>query len=100
MDLRVSAKDLIKNHLTMALYNHAAIWEDSGNDMMPKSYFTNGMVVVDGQKMSKSTGNFLMLEESCAGDYYDQKTLNDKNPRPLSWCADAGEFRFVDICLI
>lgn len=23
LDLRVSAKDLVKNHLTMALYNHA-----------------------------------------------------------------------------
>jgi leucyl-tRNA synthetase len=29
MDLRVSAKDLIPNHLTMALYNHAEIWKDS-----------------------------------------------------------------------
>ena len=27
MDLRVSGKDLIRNHLTMALYNHAAMWE-------------------------------------------------------------------------
>lgn len=26
LDLRCSAKDLIKNHLTMALFNHAAIW--------------------------------------------------------------------------
>ncbi|CAN0470071.1 unnamed protein product, partial [Discosporangium mesarthrocarpum] len=28
MDLRCSAKDLIPNHLTMALYNHASIWKD------------------------------------------------------------------------
>ena len=27
MDLRVSAKDLIRNHLTMSLFNHAAIWK-------------------------------------------------------------------------
>ena len=26
MDLRVSGKDLIGNHLMMSLYNHAAIW--------------------------------------------------------------------------
>jgi len=26
MDLRVSGKDLIRNHLTMSLYNHQAIW--------------------------------------------------------------------------
>jgi leucyl-tRNA synthetase len=29
MDLRVSGKDLIRNHLTMSLYNHAAIWKDN-----------------------------------------------------------------------
>jgi len=28
MDMRVSAKDLIRNHLTMSLYNHAAIWPE------------------------------------------------------------------------
>lgn len=26
MDMRASGKDLIQNHLTMSLYNHAAIW--------------------------------------------------------------------------
>lgn len=33
MDLRVSGKDLIRNHLTMCLYNHAAMWND--HKMMP-----------------------------------------------------------------
>lgn len=28
MDLRCSGKDLIKNHLIMALFNHAAVWKD------------------------------------------------------------------------
>lgn len=28
MDLRVSAKDLIPNHLTMSLYNHVEIWKE------------------------------------------------------------------------
>ena len=26
LNLRCSAKDLIRNHLTMSLFNHAAIW--------------------------------------------------------------------------
>ena len=29
MDLRVSGKDLIRNHLTMSLYNHASIWKEN-----------------------------------------------------------------------
>lgn len=28
MNLRSSGKDLIKNHLIFALFNHAAVWKD------------------------------------------------------------------------
>ena len=61
MDLRVSGKDLIRNHLTMCLYNHAAIWADKALERWPKSFFTNGHVMVDAEKMSKSKGNFITL---------------------------------------
>ena len=61
VDLRVSAKDLIKNHLTMFLFNHAAIFNKK--EYMPKSIFCNGYIMVDGKKMSKSEGNFYTLEE-------------------------------------
>jgi leucyl-tRNA synthetase len=57
MDLRCSGKDLIKNHLTMALFNHASIWENEP-EMWPKGYFCNGWVLVDKVKMAKSLGNF------------------------------------------
>jgi leucyl-tRNA synthetase len=53
LDLRVSAKDLVRNHLTMALYNHAAIWEKEPN-LWPRSYYTNGYVNINGMPMSKS----------------------------------------------
>lgn len=46
MDLRCSGKDLIRNHLTMCLYNHAGIWNDK--NMMPRSFFCNGYVVLNG----------------------------------------------------
>ena len=61
MDLRVSGKDLIRNHLTMALYNHAAMWES--NDYMPRSIYCNGYMVLNNEKMSKSTGNFLTVKD-------------------------------------
>ena len=66
MDLRCSGKDLIRNHLTMSMYNHAAVWEDP--KMMPRSFFCNGYVLVNGQKMSKSVGNFLTLRD-CIDKY-------------------------------
>lgn len=47
LDLRCSGKDLIRNHLTMALYNHAAVWDNNAN-MMPRGFFCNGYVLVNG----------------------------------------------------
>ena len=81
MDLRVSAKDLIPNHLTMALFNHAAIWDDEP-ELWPQGYYTNGHVLVDAEKMSKSKGNFLMMDE----------TINDFSVDATRFaCADAGD---------
>ena len=62
MDLRCSGKDLIGNHLTMSLYNHAVVW-DKNPDYMTRGYFCNGYILVDGEKMSKSKGNFLTVND-------------------------------------
>ena len=51
MDLRVSGKDLIGNHLTMCLYNHAAIWPNESETRWPRSMYTNGFVLLDGDKL-------------------------------------------------
>mmetsp|Transcript_28742 Transcript_28742/g.68650 ORF Transcript_28742/g.68650 Transcript_28742/m.68650 type:complete len:1574 (-) Transcript_28742:8-4729(-) len=63
VDLRVSGKDLIQNHLTFFLYNHTAIFPE---DKWPKSMRTNGHVLLNGEKMSKSTGNFKTLKQAIA----------------------------------
>jgi leucyl-tRNA synthetase len=60
MNLRVSAKDLIPNHLTMALFHNAAIWEEE-SELWPQGFYSNGHVVVYAAKMSKSKGNSLMM---------------------------------------
>ena len=62
MDLRCSGKDLIGNHLTMSLYNHAVVW-DKNQDYMTRGYFCNGYILVDGEKMSKLKGNFLTVSD-------------------------------------
>lgn len=67
MDLRVSAKDLIPNHLTMSLYNHVEIWKDRP-EFWPRGIYCNGHIMVDAEKMAKSKGNFLMLLE-CVEEY-------------------------------
>jgi leucyl-tRNA synthetase len=81
MNLRVSAKDLIPNHLTMALFNHAAIWDDEP-DLWPRGYYCNGHVLVDAKKMSKSMGNFLMMNDTVEKYSADATRFA---------CADAGD---------
>ena len=60
LDIRSSAKDLINNHLTFALYNHAAIFP---KDKWPLSFRTNGHLTLNREKMSKSKGNLLTFRE-------------------------------------
>jgi leucyl-tRNA synthetase len=61
VDVRVSGKDLVPNHLTMCLYNHIAIW---GRGYCPRSYAINGYQKLNGEKMSKHTGNFKTLRDA------------------------------------
>lgn len=63
MDLRVSGKDLVPNHLTYYLYNHVAMWPKH-SEMWPRAVRANGHLLLNSEKMSKSTGNFLTLSEA------------------------------------
>lgn len=61
MDVRVSGKDLIQNHLTFCLYIHIALLSPS---YWPRAIRTNGHLLLNGEKMSKSSGNFLTLRDA------------------------------------
>ncbi len=61
LDLRVSGKDLIQNHLTFFLYIHVALWPSK---YWPRGVRVNGFVLLNKEKMAKSTGNFLTLSET------------------------------------
>ncbi|XP_004854402.1 leucine--tRNA ligase, cytoplasmic isoform X2 [Heterocephalus glaber] len=63
VDLRVSGKDLIPNHLSYWLYNHVAMWTEQ-SDKWPKAVRANGHLLLNSEKMSKSTGNFLTLGQA------------------------------------
>lgn len=60
-DLRVSGKDLIQNHLTFCIYNHAAILP---KHHWPRGFRCNGHIMLNSEKMSKSTGNFRTVREA------------------------------------
>ncbi|KAJ1969176.1 cytosolic leucyl tRNA synthetase [Dispira parvispora] len=60
IDLRSSGKDLISNHLTFCLYIHTALFPE---EHWPRSVRANGHLLLNGDKMSKSTGNFMTLEQ-------------------------------------
>jgi leucyl-tRNA synthetase len=106
-DMRSSGKDLVQNNLTFLLYNHAAIFPE---DKWPKGIRTNGHLMLNGKKMSKSTGNSLTLREGVlkfgadamrlsladAGDgvedaNFDEKTANANILRLhtlMTWCEE------------
>uniref|UniRef100_V9KA46 Leucine--tRNA ligase, cytoplasmic n=1 Tax=Callorhinchus milii TaxID=7868 RepID=V9KA46_CALMI len=63
VDLRVSGKDLVPNHLSYYLYNHVAMWPKDSNKW-PQAVRANGHLLLNSEKMSKSTGNFLSLTEA------------------------------------
>jgi len=56
VDLRNSAKELIPNHLTFFAYHHVALFEE---ELWPRCFSVNGMIQVEGKKMSKTRGNFM-----------------------------------------
>ncbi len=60
LDLRISAKELLPNHLTFFLFQHTALFPDN----LPKGIGVNGMLSIEGKKMSKSKGNFITLKDA------------------------------------
>ena len=60
VDLRISAKELLPNHLTFFLFQHTALFPEH----LPKAIGVNGMLSVESKKMSKSKGNFITLKDA------------------------------------
>jgi len=60
VDFRNSGKDLVQNHLSFFLFIHAAIFPEKH---WPKGIGVNGWITVDGEKMSKSLGNFILTRQ-------------------------------------
>ena len=59
LDLRNSAKELVPNHLSFCIFHHAALFPPQH---WPKAIGVNGMLMVEGQGMHKSKGNFITLK--------------------------------------
>jgi len=58
LDNRHSGKDLVPNHLTFMVFNHVAVFPE---ELWPKRIVVNRHIMVEGEKMSKSLGNFIPL---------------------------------------
>jgi leucyl-tRNA synthetase len=63
LDSRHSGRDLVPNHLTFMIFNHTAIFPEKH---WPRQIATNGSVMMEGAKMSKSFGNIIPLREGLA----------------------------------
>ena len=58
-DLRVSAKELVPNHLTFCIFHHVALFPP---EHWPRAMGVNGMLMIEGKQMHKSKGNFVTMK--------------------------------------
>ncbi|WP_276259956.1 leucine--tRNA ligase [Haloglomus litoreum] len=70
VDYRVSANDLISNHLTFYLYHHAELFDERN---WPEGITIMGMGLLEGQKMSSSKGHVVLPGEAI--DEYGADTV-------------------------
>lgn len=61
VDLRVSAKELVPNHLTFFVFHHIALFPPK---QWPKAIGVNGMLMIEGKQMHKSKGNFVVMKNA------------------------------------
>jgi len=61
LDSRNSGRDLVPNHLTFFIFNHAALFL---RELWPKQIVVTGSVLMEGKKMSKSLGNIIPLRDA------------------------------------
>jgi leucyl-tRNA synthetase len=61
LDSRNSGRDLIPNHLTFFIFNHAAIFNEA---LWPRQIMVNGLLNYEGKKMSKSLRNIVPLRSA------------------------------------
>ncbi|MCW3974879.1 MAG: leucine--tRNA ligase [Candidatus Bathyarchaeota archaeon] len=61
VDMRNSAKELLPNHLTFFLFQHVALFD---KELWPNSVSVNGMLMIEGKKMSKSKGNIVTVRDA------------------------------------
>jgi len=61
LDWRLSAKDLVGNHLSFLMFTHSAIYPE---DKWPKGTVVFGMGLLEGNKMSSSKGNVILLKDA------------------------------------
>lgn len=61
VNLRNSAKELIPNHLMFFVFQHVAFFP---KELWPQGISANGMMMAEGEKMSKSKGNVITLSSA------------------------------------
>lgn len=61
LNWRLSAKDLVGNHLSFHIFHHSAIFP---TDKWPQGIVVFGMGLLEGNKMSSSKGNVILLKDA------------------------------------
>lgn len=85
LDYRMSAYELIPNHLTFHIFHHALLFAQK----CPKGILNFGMVSLEGRKMSSSKGNLVSVGDAinqCGADAIRLYLLSVSEPwQDLDW---------------
>ncbi|CAB0001601.1 unnamed protein product [Nesidiocoris tenuis] len=79
VDMRVSGKDLIQNHLTFFIYVHTALWSDP--KMWPRSIRANGHLLLNSaKKIAETEDNYekLQFKEALKTGFFELQAVRDK----------------------
>lgn len=60
VDLHVSGKDLLPNHLTYYLYNHVAMWPEE-KQFWPRGIRANGLLLLNSEKVCPLLMNLILV---------------------------------------
>ena len=94
LDLRVSGKDLIQNHLTYFLYNHVAIWPEPEMGLWPRAIRGNGHLLLNSEKVGTSIYWIDLLkkrgEQDCT--HVDHNQLEDPLPFNIIYINHCTDF--------
>lgn len=92
-DLRVSAKDLIMNHLAMCIFNHVMIWDEEFGQRLAESPYATSTKSTSFGPVSYEINGYITVEKK---KHRDEIKANDTSVEVEKMSKSKGNFKTLD----